>query len=138
MRVAARWRSCGLALALACIACWALAQEAAPSIPFKADKPADLPGAQEWIVGALACMVLLAVLLMLARRFGSRWRWRAHRPSAVSVVERTQLTANSHMVVARYRDRELLLVVGPSFASCIRDEPIAGSARTSPPAEGGS
>lgn len=140
MSLAVRWRFGGLACALACGAGLVQAQEAAPHIPFKTDQSAELPGASQWLLAVLGCVILLAVLLKVVRHLGGRqtWNWRAGvgKQSAVAVLERTQLTANSQLVVARYRDRELLMVVGQNFATCIRDEPVAMAVQSPIPDEG--
>lgn len=100
---------------------------------FKPESEASWPSAGQWFVAALACALLLAALIWLLRRRGSATLpWGTQRSADVVVLERTPLTAHTQLVLVRYAGRRLLLSVGSTGATCLRDDPIDGAGRGEP------
>ena len=117
---------------LAAMPSWA--QQAGQALPFKADKSAELPGTQAWALAILACALLLALLLFAAKRWPvGRWRSAGHDASGLRVVERTALSPGSQAIVLRYQQREMLLVVGQGYATCLSDNALVGADNHTPP-----
>jgi flagellar biogenesis protein FliO len=109
-------------------------QKAASGIPFRQEAEAAGPEASQWLLAALACVVSLALLVLVLRRFGFRgnasvsskafWYGMQGAERSVHVVERRTLTTNAQLIVVHYQQRKLLLAVGANFATCLRDEPL--------------
>ena len=99
---------------------------ASAALPFKAAADTALPGASQWALALVLCCLALGVALwLLRRRSAIAAGWPRGRVALVEVLETRLVAPQTHLVVARYCGRQLLLSVGPAGTQCLRDDAAA-------------
>ena len=100
--------------------CWA--QAGAAAIPYRPASDGASPDPQQWLLVVGACAVLLAAMVFLLRRYGSRFTQVAGAGKRVRVLERSVITGNVQLLVIEYDARRMLLSVSPTGVACLRDD----------------
>ncbi len=123
--LSSRLATAGLGIALWAAVGMAWGQASAPAIPFRSAVTGDLPDPQQWLLAVLGCVLLLAALIFVIRRFGSRLPQLIAQQRHTKVLERTPLAHGAQLVVVEYGERRLLLSVTSSGGTCLRDDPVS-------------
>jgi flagellar biogenesis protein FliO len=122
---------------------------ASSGIPYKPASADALPGAGTWLGALLACVLLLAGIIWVLRRYGLKGRgdttstiignwWQPLRqglaqPAQSRVIERLPLAPHTQLVVVQVQQRRLVLAVNPQQTTCLRDEPWPPDPSTTAP-----